>query len=133
LPLFLLHLMISNSDNRQSRPQESRLRSSNSQRGDTNQPSRELSTQRNRIKKIREVKGMKFIAWIDRLIGPPRQSTFRQIYVVENQDWLAPVSNLTDQEAYDAIVALYETVNDEQYRVAMDDLKNSQQLRLQAQ
>jgi|GEM_PF-2135484 len=76
---------------------------------------------------------MKFIAWIDRLIGPPRQSTFRQIYVVENQDWLAPVSNLTDQEAYDAIVALYETVNDEQYRVAMDDLKNSQQLRLQAQ
>lgn len=69
---------------------------------------------------------MKLTAWIDRLIEPPRRSTFRQVYVVENQDWLAPVSNLTDQQAYDAIVALHETVSPEQYQIAMDDLKNSQ-------
>jgi hypothetical protein len=60
-----------------------------------------------------------------RLIGSPGRSGIRQVYVVENQDWLAPESNLSDQEAYDAIVALYTTVTDEQYQAAIDDLKES--------
>jgi hypothetical protein len=51
--------------------------------------------------------------------------SIRPIYVIENQDWLAPKSNLTDQEAYDAIVQLYQTVTDEQYDAAMADLANA--------
>lgn len=47
------------------------------------------------------------------------------MYVIENQDWLAPKSNLTDQQAYDAIVALYGTVSDEQWRLACADLGNA--------
>lgn len=50
----------------------------------------------------------KLLAAIDRLIEPPRRPTFRQVYVVENQDWLATPSNLTDAEAYEAIVGLYQ-------------------------
>lgn len=49
----------------------------------------------------------------------------RQVYVVENEDWLAPKSNLTDQQAYDAIVALYQTVSDEQWRLTCADLGNA--------
>ena len=49
----------------------------------------------------------------------------RQVYVVENQDWLAPKSNLTDQQAYDAIVRLWQDVSEEQYDAAMADLKNA--------
>lgn len=51
--------------------------------------------------------------------------SFRPIYVIENQDWLGCKSNLTDQQAYDAIVALYRTVTDEQYDAAMADLANA--------
>jgi hypothetical protein len=46
----------------------------------------------------------------------------RQVYVVENQDWLAPKSNLTDQQAYDAIVRLWQTVSGEQYDAAIADM-----------
>ncbi|WP_143765469.1 hypothetical protein [Catenulispora acidiphila] len=67
-----------------------------------------------------------FARWVGRLIGSPHQSGFRQVYVVENQDWLAPKSNLSDQEAYDAIVDLYESVTDEQYGVAIAELKKAQ-------
>lgn len=51
--------------------------------------------------------------------------SIRPVYVIENQDWLAPKSNLTDQQAYDAIVALWQTVSDEQWRVACADLANA--------
>lgn len=51
--------------------------------------------------------------------------SIRPVYVIENQDWLAPASNLTDQQAYEAIVALYQTVSDEQWRVACADLGNA--------
>ncbi|NUQ98293.1 MAG: hypothetical protein HOY79_17675 [Streptomyces sp.] len=46
----------------------------------------------------------------------------RQIYVIDNQDWLGCESNLTDQQAYDAIVDLWLTVSEEQYDAAMADL-----------
>lgn len=49
----------------------------------------------------------------------------RQVYVVENQDWLAPKSNLTNHQAYNAVVALYGTVTDEQWRIACADLRNA--------
>lgn len=49
----------------------------------------------------------------------------RQVYVIENEDWLAPKSNLTDQQAYDAIVALPGIVSDEQWRIACADLGNA--------
>lgn len=49
----------------------------------------------------------------------------RQVYVVENQDWLAPTSNLTDIEAYNAVLALHGTVSDEQWRLACADLGNA--------
>ena len=68
----------------------------------------------------------RFSRLMGRLIGSPQRSGIRQVYVVENQDWLAPESNLSDQEAYDAIVDLYETVSDEQYRAAIDGLKEAQ-------
>ena len=64
--------------------------------------------------------------WLGWLIGTPHKSTFRQVYVVENQDWLAPKSDLSDDEAYDAIIDLYNTVNDEQYKAAIEDLQNAQ-------
>lgn len=51
--------------------------------------------------------------------------SLRQVYVVENQDWLAPKSNLTDAQAYAAILALYQTVTDEQWSTAVADLGNS--------
>lgn len=51
--------------------------------------------------------------------------SIRQVYVVENQDWLAPKSALTNTQAYDAIVALYGTVSDEQWRIACADLGNA--------
>lgn len=51
--------------------------------------------------------------------------SIRQVYDVENQDWLGPESALTDQEAYDAIVGLYDTVTDTQWRVACADLGNA--------
>lgn len=47
------------------------------------------------------------------------------MYVIENQDWLAPKSNLTDQQAYNAITDLYQTVTDEQWRLACADLGNA--------
>ena len=46
----------------------------------------------------------------------------RQVYVVENHDWLAPKSNLTDQQAYDAIVRLWHDVSGEQYDAAIADM-----------
>ena len=51
--------------------------------------------------------------------------SIRQVYVIKNQDWLAPQSNLTDQEAYKAIVDLWLTVSDEQYDTAVADLKTA--------
>lgn len=51
--------------------------------------------------------------------------SIRPVYVIENEDWLAPKSNLTDQQAYDAIVQAYQGVSDEQWRVACADLGNA--------
>jgi hypothetical protein len=51
--------------------------------------------------------------------------SIRPIYDVNNEDWLAPKSNLTDAEAFDAIVSLYQIVTPEQYTVAMADLANA--------
>ncbi|ACU71916.1 hypothetical protein Caci_3007 [Catenulispora acidiphila DSM 44928] len=50
----------------------------------------------------------KLLACIDRTIPPPPKPWLRQVYVIDNQDWLAPKSNLTDDEAYQAIVDLYQ-------------------------
>lgn len=49
----------------------------------------------------------------------------RQVYVVDNQDWLAPKSDLTGAQTYQAILDLYRTVSDEQWRVACADLANA--------
>lgn len=51
--------------------------------------------------------------------------SIRQVYVVENEDWLAARSNISDEQAYDAIVRMYQTVSEVQYDAAIADLANA--------
>lgn len=70
--------------------------------------------------------GNRMLSWVGRLVGTQQRSNIRPVYVVENQDWLAPKSNLSDSEAYDAIVALYTNVSSRDYDAAMAGLKDAQ-------
>lgn len=70
--------------------------------------------------------GNRISSWVWRLVGTPHRSNIRPVYVVENQDWLAPKSNLSDSEAYEAIVALYKNVSSDDYDAAMANLKEAQ-------
>jgi len=52
--------------------------------------------------------------------------SLRKVYTIEDQNWLAPKSALTEQEAYEALLDLYQTgMTDAQWALACADLRNA--------
>ena len=50
----------------------------------------------------------------------------RPSYVVANEDWPAVATIQPDEEAYEALISVYEQVDDATYDRAMADLKNTE-------
>lgn len=77
----------------------------------------------NGVRRARE----KVSSWFDWLVGGTalQGSSLRQVYVVSNEDWPAVETTLSEAEAFDAIIALHNNVDDVVYDAAMKDLANA--------
>lgn len=75
-----------------------------------------------------EVKHEEDQSWLDKLVGStaPHRSSLRPTYLIANEDWPAVATAMPDDEAYQVLVDIFETVTDEMYDKAMVDLRDTQ-------